>query len=113
GAASGVGEPYRELCRLHRDGERLDELVGVLERAIRQAQDPARKVELLHELGRLLQSRPGREEGATQAFVRLVQLAPDDLVALRALADLHERAGRLDELSTLLRRLWHASAGAD
>lgn len=55
-------------------------------------------------LGRCLLQKPD-DEGAASAFERVLSLDAENVIALKALAEIHERAGRLDQARHWLGRL--------
>jgi pentatricopeptide repeat protein len=97
-----------QLARGRTDWRRVVELLDRRERA---EEDPAKKRELLTEIGRLLRGELGAAADALPYLERAHQLAPDDPQILEPLADGYFHAGRYDDAARLLRILIERQKG--
>ncbi len=83
------------LAEIHREREEWKELAQVLPRLAKLSQPPA-QVEVLRELGTVLEHRLGRTAEAMEAFAQALRAQPDDYESLWRLSDLAWNAGRND-----------------
>ncbi|HEX9288169.1 MAG TPA: tetratricopeptide repeat protein, partial [Anaeromyxobacteraceae bacterium] len=96
---------HQALERLYERIGAHEALAGLLESDLATTSDAEERVAVLFRLARLHEDQLGDLEAAAGACERILALAPDHLVALRALAALRERAGRFDEVVALHDRL--------
>src|SRR5262249_33039464 len=112
--AEGDAEAHDALVRLYLQSGAWEELVEILELAARFA--PSRDVEAARRraIAEVLGERLGALDRAVDAWIALLDLAPEDDSALMSLADVHRR--REDWLAvqeTLARRLGLAHGTAE
>ena len=94
-------EPYLTLAELYGESDRLDDSLGVLDRAARQFPD---NVAVPFRLGAIL-AEAKRDAAAEQAFRGVLELEPDNAPALNYLGYmLADRGQRLDEAIELITR---------
>ncbi len=96
---------HQALERLYERIGAHEALAGLLESDLATTSDAEERVAVLFRLARLHEDQLGDLEAAAGACERILALAPDHLVALRALAALRERACRFDEVVALHDRL--------
>ncbi len=102
------------LERLYLAGERWPELAEVLRRQVELAPAVPAKIELLRRLGELREIMLEEPTGAVGANLEILDLAPDDTIAMAELARLYREQDRHgDLLEVLERRLAIADAGPD
>ena len=94
---------HTALERLYERSGRFDALASLLERDA--PTDPMERLSLLFRLARLYEDRLGDREAAARTYERILEFAPEHVVALEALAALDERLGRFDRLVALHRRI--------
>ena len=92
-SAHPEGRMFTHLAEAYRKAGELDRAREVLEHGLRRHPDYASAHVVL---GRVLADQ-GKVEEAAAAFRRVLELDPQNLVALRACADLAREAGRRDE----------------
>jgi tetratricopeptide (TPR) repeat protein len=100
-----VGEDDHLLAALERLFERTnrhDELCDVLARRARIAREPAQVAHFYSRRGRVYAEVLGRDEEAVESWRAVLQVRPDDLVALGALRELYRRGRRFGELAEVL-----------
>ncbi len=95
---------HRDLTRLLRTTERWAELAQVMERDLRGGRfgQLSHRLEVLLELGALRADKLDREADAITAFEGVLELNPDNSVALDRLEVLYEKLGRDRDLARLL-----------
>jgi tetratricopeptide (TPR) repeat protein len=93
------------LERLYERTGLYAELAALLEADLAATHQPEERIALLFRLARLHEDRLGDLDAAARDYDRILELAPEHAVALRALASVHEHAGRHAELVQLLERL--------
>jgi tetratricopeptide (TPR) repeat protein len=93
----------RLLEDLYKAAERYVDLVQLYRRELQDEQREARRIALLERVGELLDVRLGDVQGATAAYEELLDLQPDSLVSLRALARLYEQRSEHGKLLSILR----------
>jgi tetratricopeptide (TPR) repeat protein len=96
---------HTALERLYERSGRFDALASLLERDVAAPADPVERLSLLFRLARLHEDRLGDREAAARTYERILDFAPEHVVALEALAALDERLGHFDDLVALHRRL--------
>lgn len=89
---------------------RVEELEELLEREAAAADDPRERLALLQRRAELVEEHLHDPERAVAAWQDVRAAAPRDVPALRALARLHARAGRWEELAALHRAEADASS---
>ena len=90
------------LIRLYMHSENWEELAEIYTKKVDVALDADTKKALLYQLGALYDRELGRTEAAIGAYVRVLELDPDDSQALSRLDALYERAGQWEELLGVL-----------
>jgi len=100
-----LGAARQALERLYERSGRHAELAKLIEGYLGEVRDPAERTALLFRLARLQEDRLHDLTAAAASYERVLEAAPEHRVALRALADLHERAGRWAELIAVLGRM--------
>src|SRR5262249_39522145 len=98
---AGHAEALQGLERIARgrsDWRRVVQLMDLRERSER---DPAKKRDLLAEIGKLLRTELQAPQDALGYLERAVQLAPDDARVAEPLADAYFAAGRIAEAGKL------------
>jgi tetratricopeptide (TPR) repeat protein len=85
---------------------RWNEAAELIDRRVRDSTSKAEQVPLLRQLGELFEQRLGDNEAAFHNYERLLELVPNDAVALDRMEAIDEAAGAHERLlSTLERRL--------
>lgn len=97
-------EAENALAQIFMRGERWPELVGVLERRVARASDPAVKGELLQRIARLQEEKSGDLAGAAETYGRVLELEPQNVRALKSLSRVLEARQEAPALATVLRR---------
>jgi tetratricopeptide (TPR) repeat protein len=96
---------HQALERLYERSGRFAELAALLEADLATTLQPEERIALLFRLARLHEDRLTDLDAAARDCERILELAPEHVVALRTLAAVHERAKRFPELVALLERL--------
>lgn len=102
-----------ELARLYEREKKLPELVQVLEDEARFLDDAGQRAAVYVRIGELKASALKDLDGAAAAFREALDVAPQDPVALAALASVEERRGDFAALEEALLRRLTATVGAD
>lgn len=93
------------LAALYERAEDWRELVEVLQRQVAVVEGAEREVALQQRLGRIWGEQLGRERNALEAWQRVLELAPDNVPALYAIAGIHREAQAWEELVPTVQRL--------
>jgi tetratricopeptide (TPR) repeat protein len=93
------------LADLHEQAGEWRELTEVLDNQIRATPDAPDRIPLYKRLGRIWGDKLQRERNALEAWQQALSIDPNDVEALRALADNYRTAGAWEELSETLSRL--------
>ena len=93
---------FRALARLYRDGSRWPELRALLDARQLAVLDVRERLDLLAEIAELDESALGDGDHALAAYEKMLDLAPADLRAHRALDRLYAERQRWADLETLL-----------
>ncbi|MDB4980275.1 MAG: Tetratricopeptide 2 repeat protein [Myxococcales bacterium] len=93
------------LADLHEMASEWKELTEVLEKQVIATTDPEAKIPVYKRLGRIWGEKLSRERNALESWQKVLELDPQDVDALRALAANYRSAGAWEELSQALRRL--------
>ena len=103
------------LADLHEAAEEWDAFTGVLERQLATSEDDGHRVAALKRLGQVFGEKLARPEEALSAWNQILDIAPTDVDALKAVAAHHRGAENWAALAATLRRLINESAapGAD
>lgn len=102
GALAGLSRIYRQL-------RRWPELVSSYERHIDAAADRAEKAELYQQIGAVYRDEIKDVDRAIDSFLSVTGIEPDNVPALRALAQLYEARGDHAQALDTLERLGNAS----
>ncbi|HSA20905.1 MAG TPA: tetratricopeptide repeat protein, partial [Myxococcota bacterium] len=103
-AAPELDEAFQRLSEGLRARQAWEALLEVLERRRRVVTRTEERAELAFEVASLLE-RLGRPDEADEPYEACLELCPDHLPCLRALADLREREGRVEEAARLVERM--------
>ncbi|MFW5876752.1 MAG: hypothetical protein ACOCXM_08445, partial [Myxococcota bacterium] len=96
----------RTLCDLLLEVDRALDAIPVLRESVDKAPDVDERTRLLRLLATVLEERASDDEGASQAWERLLELVPDDRQALQRLEAIAVRNQQFDRLlGTLGRRV--------
>lgn len=95
-------EALYRLEQLLEEQGRHQDLVTVLERELRTTPSPETKVKLLRRMARIIEVELGDEDRAASMWAELLELRPGNLEIIDKLVHAYERAGRHEELGTLL-----------
>src|SRR5205814_2427635 len=93
------------LADLHEMAGEWKELTEVLEKQVVATPDPDAKIPIYKRLGRIWGEKLSRERNSLESWQKVLELDPQDVDALRAIADNYRSAGAWEELSQALRRL--------
>jgi tetratricopeptide (TPR) repeat protein len=93
------------LADLHEMASEWKELTEVLEKQVAATLEPEAKIPVYKRLGRIWGEKLSRERNALESWLKVLELDPQDVDALRALAANYKSAGAWEELSQALRRL--------
>ncbi len=96
---------HQALERLFERTGRFAELAALLEADLATTLQPEERIAILFRLARLHEDRLADLDAAARDCERILELAPEHVVALRTLAALHERAKRFSDLVALNERL--------
>ncbi|NPC73068.1 tetratricopeptide repeat protein [Corallococcus exiguus] len=91
-------------ARLVASTGRPSELLEVLRRQLALSEEPARRAAVLHQIGALQEEQLKDPLGALATFRRLLELQPDDAVALARMDSLCQKQERWPELADVLAR---------
>ncbi|TXD34578.1 tetratricopeptide repeat protein [Lujinxingia vulgaris] len=94
-----------ELRRLYLDGERWDDLVGVLRREVELSQDPDEQLNLYESLGTIYGEYLNDEIQAQDAWTAVLGLDARHLPALEALRDIATRQADYQQQADMVERL--------
>jgi tetratricopeptide (TPR) repeat protein len=100
----GYPTAFKALTRLYSQLDRYRDLVELLERAIEQAKLTSLKVAYLMKVGAVWEDSLADPVQALHAFKRVLELDPDDLVAIHSLQRVAERAERYPQLVEAIER---------
>ncbi|HVZ74315.1 MAG TPA: tetratricopeptide repeat protein [Polyangia bacterium] len=93
------------LADLHEMASEWKELTEVLDKQVVATHDPEAKIPIYKRLGRIWGEKLSRERNALESWQKVLEIDPQDVDALRALAANYRSAGAWEELSQALRRL--------
>jgi hypothetical protein len=96
---------HQALERLYERTGRYVDLASLLEADLEVTRAPDERIALLFRLARLHEDRLSDVAAAARDCERILELAPEHVVALRTLAGLHERTGRFADLVEVHERL--------
>ena len=92
--------------RSARDGRASgSELTEVLEKQVVATPDPEARIPIYKRLGRIWGEKLSRERNSLESWQKVLEIDPQDVDALRAIAANYKSAGAWEELSQALRRL--------
>ncbi|HRI06204.1 MAG TPA: tetratricopeptide repeat protein [Nannocystaceae bacterium] len=94
----------RELVSFYKRGNQAVDLAATLERLVPLEQDPEIKAKVLLHLAEVLENGLRDTNAAISSYRRVLQVNSESIVALDALARLHESLGQAEELVEVLRR---------
>ena len=94
-----------ELANLHERAEQWRELVDVLERTVRITHEPQEQIPLYQRLGRIWGEKLHRERNSLEAWQKVLEIDPTDILALRALAAIYKQTQAWEELVETLHKL--------
>src|SRR6185503_14817704 len=101
------------LADLHEQAGEWRELTEVLDNQIRATDAPEAKIPIYKRLGRIWGEKLSRERNSLESWMKVLELDPQDVDALRAIAANYKSAGAWEELSQALRRLIQAGQLGD
>ncbi len=93
------------LADLHELASEWKELTEILEKQVAATADPDAKIPIYKRLGRIWGEKLSRERNSLESWQKVLELDPQDVDALRAIAANYRSAGAWEELSQALRRL--------
>ena len=93
------------LADLHEMAGEWKELTEVLEKQVLATPDPEARIPIYKRLGRIWGEKLSRERNSLESWQKVLELDPQDVDALRAIAANYKSAGAWEELSQALRRL--------
>ncbi|MFW6051584.1 MAG: hypothetical protein ACODAU_10435, partial [Myxococcota bacterium] len=92
------------LCDLLLEVDRALDAIPVLRECVAKAGTADERTRLLRKLATVLEERASDDQGATEAWERLLELQPEDTEALARLEAIHVRSQRFDRLVDTLSR---------
>ncbi len=98
--------PLHALCELYERGGNYDDLVELLRERALMERNPQPRAELYRRIAQVLQDRVGDEEGAREAWEKLLQIKEDR----EALDALRQRALQRDDVESLVKLLARLAA---
>ena len=93
------------LADLHEMAGEWKELTEVLEKQVVATPDPEARIPIYKRLGRIWGEKLSRERNSLESWQKVLEIDPQDVDALRAIAANYKSAGAWEELSQALRRL--------
>ncbi len=93
------------LADLHEQANEWRELTEILDSQIRATVEPMDRVPIYKRLGRIWGEKLSRERNALECWQRVLELDPDDVEALRAIAENYRNAGAWEELAETIGKL--------
>ena len=93
------------LADLHEAASEWKELTEILEQQVAATEDVDAKIPIYKRLGRIWGEKLSRERNSLESWQKVLELDPQDVDALRAIAENYKSAGAWEELSQALRRL--------
>ena len=102
-----------ELANLHERAEQWRELVDVLERTVRITDDAQSQIPLYQRLGRIWGEKLHRERNSLEAWQKVLEIDPTDILALRALAAVYKATQAWEELVETLHKLIDIGSASD
>ena len=93
------------LADLHEMAGEWKELTEVLEKQVTATPDPEARIPIYKRLGRIWGEKLSRERNSLESWQKVLEIDPQDVDALRAIAANYKSAGAWEELSQALRRL--------
>lgn len=100
--ALAIAETLEPLYRQHGDFRKL---IGVHEVQVRKADDPNRKVELLHQIAELYEDAAGDVNAAFETMARALAVDPSHELTQQALDRLARATGRFQDLAQVFEQL--------
>ncbi|HEY2747043.1 MAG TPA: hypothetical protein VGL86_20615 [Polyangia bacterium] len=102
-----------ELANLHERAEQWRELVDVLERTVRITHEAQEQIPLYQRLGRIWGEKLHRERNSLEAWQKVLEIDPSDVMALRALAAVYKSTQAWEELVETLHKLIDIGTATD
>ncbi len=93
------------LADLHEMAGEWKELTDVLEKQVAATPEPEARIPIFKRLGRIWGEKLSRERNSLESWQKVLEIDPQDVDALRAIAANYRSAGAWEELSQALRRL--------
>jgi tetratricopeptide (TPR) repeat protein len=93
---------FSALEAIYTNADRYEDLRGLYRERVRNLADASAKIELLQKIGYLEEDLLEKVDGAIDTYREMLDLEPDNELALRALERLYENAGRWADLAELL-----------
>ena len=81
----------------------FERIVPVLEREAALVADPEQKIEILRRVAQIHREKLGAPSRALEIYADILQLAPKDQVALRAMVEIYERSENFEGLAATMR----------
>ncbi len=94
----------RALRRLLVMDDRFEEILPLLKAELDLAKSDAERTELLAELAEIYQSIPEHESETLEVYERILEIDPDNMLALRELERLYEKNGQFEQLAAIYER---------
>ncbi|RMG99750.1 MAG: tetratricopeptide repeat protein [Deltaproteobacteria bacterium] len=94
----------RELASFYRRGGDMQKLAETLARIVPLEQEPSEQASVLLELAQVQETGLGDAAAAIESYRRVLEVDPENMQALEALARLHEQLGEWNDLVAVLRR---------
>ncbi|HSN28719.1 MAG TPA: tetratricopeptide repeat protein, partial [Kofleriaceae bacterium] len=99
------------LDRHYRQAEAWEPLAGILARRAKLAVDDIDRVDLQLELGSILERHLADAAGAIAAYERVLEVEPENIVALRALEALYDKTAQHDKYAAVLEAQLRTASG--
>ena len=100
------------LADLHEMAGEWSPLTEVLEKQVAATPDVEARIPIYKRLGRIWGEKLSRERNSLESWQKVLEIDPQDVDALRAIAANYKSAGAWEELSQALRRLIQVGSSA-
>lgn len=85
--------------------ENWRDVVDILEREVTAVDENEKKIAILYDLGRVWREKIGRDKNAVESWQRIFEIEPDNVFALRGIAEVHRAHNDMHALVSTLQQM--------